>query len=386
MGELSADGSTRPPRPEESVKIEPGMLKLKEGQYVLKIAEPMDEVCFLDHLRLDVVDHPAGVTVFPDERFATADPQPTQELLAFRDRRFPRKATDHRGTDVTKLVLDRDRQAPNGFLLRSWLGFAEDHSLTFDFGDVPPGNRWHLVLAGWTEYPYPESIYAAERAGVPLQFPMLERLAADGKTWEPLGDLGFPAGLPRVMTRPLADLKPGPCTLRVRTNMQVYFDQVYLVAVEDLGIMVHTLDVTKADLAARGFIQEVYPDGRPPLAYDDSKTESVPITRWKGKLTRTGDVTELLTAADDRFVVSGPADEITVRFDAAKLPQVPAGWERSFVLRARGYSKDTAPYTASGGNVELLPFRAMRNYPDFGGVRPPATDAAKWNTRPVGGR
>jgi hypothetical protein len=385
-GELAADGSTRPPRPEESVKIESRMLKLMDGQYVLLIAEPMDEVCYLDHLRLDVVDHPAGVAVYPDERFATADPQPTQELLAFRGRRFPKKATDHRGNDVTKLVLERDRRAPDSFHLRSWLGFAEDHSLTLDFGDVPAGKNWHLVIAGWTEYPYPESIYAAERAGVPLQYPVLERLTADGKTWQPLGDLGFPAGLPRVMTRPLPDLKPGPCTLRIRTNMQVYFDQVYLAPAGDVGLKVHQLDVATADLAARGFIQEILPEGRPPIAYDDAKTEPVPITKWKGKVTRTGDVTELLTAADDRFVTFGPGDEITVRFDASKLPPVPAGWERSFVLRSRGYSKDTAPFTALGGNVEPLPFKAMKNYPDFGGAKPPATNAAKWNTRPVGGR
>jgi hypothetical protein len=386
MGELGPDGSTRPPRPEESVKIEPGFLNVKNGNYVLKIAEPMDEVCYLDHLRLDVVDHPAGAAVYPDERFATADPQPTQELLAFRDRRFPKKATDHRGADVTTLVSDRDRRAPDGFRVRSWLGFAEDHSLTLDFGDLPAAKGWHLVIAGWTEYPYPESIYAAERAGVPLQFPVLERLAADGKTWEPLGDLGFPAGLPRVMTRPVPDLKPGPCTLRVRTNMQVYCDQVYLAQAEEVALKVHILDAAKADLAARGFIQEVYPDGRPPLAYDDSKTETVAVAKWKGKLTRTGDVTELLTAGDDRFVVFGPGDEVTVQFDASKLPPVPAGWERSFVLRTRGYSKDTAPYTATGGNVLPLPFRAMKNYPDFGGARAPATDAATWNTRPVGGR
>jgi hypothetical protein len=386
MGELAADGSTRPPRPEESVKIESGMLKLKDGHYVLKIAEPMDEVCFLDHLRLDVVDHPAGVAVYPDERFATSDPQPTQELLAFRDRRFPKKAIDHRGNDVTKLVLERDRRAPDDFNVRSWLGFAEDHSLTLDFGNVPPGEGWHLVLASWTEYPYPESIYAAERAGIPLQFPVLERLGADGKTWELIGDLGFPAGLPRVMTRPLTDLKPGPCTLRIRSNMQVYWDQVYLAPAIDAGIRVHSLDVAKADLAMRGFMQLIYPDGRPPLEYDDSKTESVAVSEWKGKLTRTGDVTELLMAADDRFVVFGPGDEVTVRFDASNLPPLPAGWERSFVLRTRGYSKDTAPFTATGGNVLPLPFRAMKNYPDFGGPTPPTTDAAKWNTRPVGGR
>jgi hypothetical protein len=188
------------------------------------------------------------------------------------------------------------------------------------------------------------------------------------------------------MTRPLPDLKPGPCTLRIRTNMQVYFDQVYLAPAGDVGLKVHQLDVATADLAARGFIQEILPEGRPPIAYDDAKTEPVPITKWKGKVTRTGDVTELLTAADDRFVTFGPGDEITVRFDASKLPPVPAGWERSFVLRSRGYSKDTAPFTALGGNVEPLPFKAMKNYPDFGGAKPPATNAAKWNTRPVGGR
>jgi hypothetical protein len=385
MGEMGPDGTARPPRPEESVKIEASQLKLVNGQYRLKVTEPMDEVIYLDHLRLAVVDHPAGSLVFPDERFATSDPQPTQELLAFRDRRLPKTVTDHRGTDVTARVLERDRRAPDGFHLRSWLGFAEDHALTFDFGDLPAAKNWHFVWAGWTEYPYSESIYAAERAGVPVKFPVVERLAADGKSWEPLGDLGFPAGLPRVMTRPLG-LKPGPCVLRVRTNMQVYFDQVYLAPAEDLGIKVHALEVSKADLAARGIIQEVFPDGRPPVAYDDAKTEAVPMTRWKGKLTRTGDVTELLTAGDDRFVLFGPGDEVTVRFDASKLPPVPPGWERSFVLRSRGYSKDTAPFTATWGNTLPLPFRAMKNYPDFGGVQPPKADADRWNTRPFGGR
>lgn len=386
MGELGPDGATRPPRPEESVKIEANQLRAKDGRFLLKVTEPMDEVLYLDHFRLDVLDHPAGTSVFPDERFATADPQPTQELLAFRSRIAPRRATDHRGADVTKLVLDRDRRAVDGFHLRSWLGFAEDHALTLDFGDVPAGaKRWVLVLAGWTEYPYPESIYAAERAGVPLNFPVLERLGADGKTWEALGDLGFPAGLPRVMTRPLPDLKPGPCVLRIRTNMQVYWDQAYLAPAEDVGLKVHSLPVERADLATRGFIQEVYPDGRPPVAYDDARTEQVPVTRWEGNLTRTGDVTELLTAADDRFVICGPGDEVAIRFDGSKLPELPAGWERSFVLRSRGYSKDAAPFTATGGKVGPLPFRAMKNYPDFGGVAPPTTDAARWHTRPAGG-
>ncbi len=188
--------------------------------------------------------------------------------------------------------------------------------------------RWCLVLAGWTEYPYPESMYAATRAGVPLSPAVPERLAADGKTWEPVCDLGFPAGLPRVMTRALSGFTPaGKCALRIRTNMQVYWYQVYLATAEDAAGVgtVTVLEPTRADLAFRGFIQEVYPGGRPPVAYDDARTEAVATTRWKGELTGTGDVTDLLRAEDDRLVLCGPGDEITVRFDATKLPPLKPG-------------------------------------------------------------
>ncbi len=385
LGESGPDGSVRPARPEESVKIEAGQLVPKDGQYVIKVGEPMDEVMYLDHLRLEVVDHPADAHVFPDERFVMSGPLPSQKLLAFRTRHFPKLATDHRGADVTKLVLDRDRRAADTFACRSWLGYAEDHSLTLDFPEVPAGGKWYLVIAGWTEYPYPESIYAATRAGIDLKPPVLERF--DGAKWVPVCDLGFPAGLPRVMTRELpADFRGGK--LRISTNMQVYWDQIYLAQAEDAIAIgkVTTLDVTRADLVNRGFMQEIYPNGRPPIAYDDSKTESVAVTAWKGKLTRLGDVTDLLRAADDRFVLCGPGDEITVRFDAKNLPPLPAGWTRSFVLRTYGYCKDTSVTTVTGGQVGPLPFRAMPNYPDFGSTKPPATDADKWHTRPAGGR
>ncbi|MBN9522821.1 VCBS repeat-containing protein [bacterium] len=391
LGESGPDGSIRPPRPEESVKIEAHQLRPRDGQYVLKIAEPMDEVLYLDRLRLDVVEHPKGVVVYPDERFVLAPPFPSQDLLAFQERYALKAATDERGRDVLPLLRGRDLRAVNTFATRSWLGYAADHTLTLDFGAVPaaPGRRWCLVLAGWTEYPYPESMYAATRAGVALQPPVLERLAADGKTWEPVCDLGFPAGLTRVMTRELPGFTPSEKTvLRVRTNMQVYWDHVFLAPAEELAATAYVtpLEPTRASLAARGFMREVTPYPGGPIGYDDERTEPVAVTRWTGNLTRLGDVTELLTAADDRFVLCGPGDEITVRFDATRLPAPPDGRERSFVLRTWGYCKDTSTTTVSGGRVGPLPFRAMPNYPDFGGATPPATDAARWHTRPAGGR
>jgi hypothetical protein len=84
LGEALPDGTCRQPRPEESVKIEAHQLAPREGFYVLKVVEPMNEITYLDHLQLVVVDHPAEVRVYPDERLTASGPSPSQKLFAFR--------------------------------------------------------------------------------------------------------------------------------------------------------------------------------------------------------------------------------------------------------------------------------------------------------------
>ena len=93
----------------------------------------------------------------------------------------------------------------------------------------------------------------------------------------------------------------------------------------------------------------------------------------------------LLTDGELAWVYGPRRHELaTVRFDATKLPPLKDGRARSFVLRTRGYCKDTSPTTVTGGDVGPLPFRAMLNYPHFGPASPPRTDAAEWHTRPAG--
>ena len=92
LAELGTDGKVRPPRPEESLKLEPGTLAPRDGWYRLKIAEPMDEMLYLDHLELVVIDHPAEWSVYPDERFVMDAPPPTQELLFLKESRPPSEA------------------------------------------------------------------------------------------------------------------------------------------------------------------------------------------------------------------------------------------------------------------------------------------------------
>jgi tetratricopeptide (TPR) repeat protein len=390
LGETGPDGSARPPRPEESVKIEPGMLAAKDGWYQLRITEPMDEVLYLDRLQLVAVDHPKNEAVYPDERFVVAGPPPTQELLHLRDLRPAKQARDHAGAELTATLRERDGVYADKFRRRAWLGYAEEHWAELDFGDVPPptkGERLVLCLAGWTDYPFPESIFAAGQAGVELHAPQLEYPAADG-SWKPWGELGFPAGLPRVMTRDVTELVAlGKGRCRIRTNMQVFWDQIQLGRAAAEAPRATTLEVGRATLRHRGFNQEVLPGGKPPVVYEAERTEQVAVTRWQGRLTRLGDVTELLTAHDDRFVIAGPGDEIEIGFDARALPLVKEGMVRSFVLKAAGYSKDTSPFTLTGGSVEPLPFRAMPNYPPASRSKPPAAQQEydrTWNTRPAG--
>jgi tetratricopeptide (TPR) repeat protein len=404
VGEMLASGGTRPPRPEESVKIEAHQLQPRNGRTMMKIAVPMDEITYLDRLQLLVLDHPREVSVYPDERFC--DPPPSQDLLAFRERVFPAKATTHRGRDVTATLREWDRDTVGDFRKRSWIGFAEEHAIELDFGDrlsqFKLEDRLVLCLAGWTDYAYPESIWAASQAGVTMLAPQLERLDHKGQ-WQLVAEAGFPAGLPRMMTLDVTGKLTGPsCRLRLRTNLHVHWDQIYVAPLlerrrnEGDGLRERTahlrvtpLEVDRATLAPRGCMLEYSPDGKLPTVYDYDRLSPIPATAAKGKWTRFGDVTELLTERDDCFVIFGPGDELDVQFDATKLPPLPEGWTRSFVLRTWGYCKDCAPFTAHGDTVEPLPFHAMKAYPPGPNERYPDSPKyrdylRKYNTRRMG--
>jgi cytochrome c-type biogenesis protein CcmH/NrfG len=407
IGEPLPGGGHRPPRPEESVKIEAEQLTPKDGSYILKFAEPMDEVTYLDRLRLVVVDHPSDVRVYPDERFPAETRPATQDLLVFSASRqiFVKQARDHRGRDITQTLREWDRHTADRFAKRSWTGWAEQHWVELDFGEqlAKFGAKEPLgfFLAGWTDYPYPDSIWAAAQAGQSLVAPVLERLDEDGAWRELRGDLSFPAGLPRMMTYDLTGLVAGPsCKLRIRTNMHIYWDQIFIAPITERvsnpqderapkTVGVRALDVQRAELENRGCMQEFSPDGKQPTVYAYDRLDPVPVTRQAGKLTKFGDVTELLHERDDRFVIFGPGDELTVRFEAEKLAPLPAGWKRSFVLRTWGYCKDASPFTAHGNTIEPLPFHDMSNFPFGPGERYPETPRhveyrRLWNTRHVG--
>jgi len=160
--------------------------------------------------------------------------------------------------------------------------------------------------------------------------------------------------------------------VRIVTNMRIYWDEI-LVDTSDANespAKIETLEPIIADLRWRGFSAETTPDGREPFGYDYDKVSFVsPWKTMSGRYTREGDVRELLQNVDDMFVVSRPGDEISIAFDATKLEPLPAGWTRTFLLYADGFSKEMDINSASPDQVSPLPFHGMKDYP----YQPPET-------------
>jgi tetratricopeptide (TPR) repeat protein len=399
LGYLVAPGVYSQPDRDESVAISGEQLQPEQGVFRLSVTEPMDEVAYLDQLQLDVVDRPSDVSAAPDERFAPSGPRPTGKIMAWRTAIEPVHATDLGGRDMTETLRNWDRRTVDTFRkLGGLIGYAEDHGIILDFGErlsrFHPADRLVLCLAGWVEYPYSQTNYAAATAGITLKPPTIERRRDDG-SWQVIEPhAGYPAGLPRLATLDLTGKLNGPrCVLRIKTNMECYYDQAFIALRDraaETSLQVATLPVARAVLGYRGYMREISPDGQPPLIYDYDYIDPAPLARLSGKLTRYGDVSRLLQADDDFLCVVGPGDEVRLEFEASGLRPLPAGWTRSYVLRACGYCKDADLFTAKSDSVEPLPWRKMPAFP-FGPEVKRHGDATyqsyvqETQTRPAGG-
>jgi len=371
LGYLVAPGVYSQPDRDEAMLIHASQLKAENGAFRLSITEPMDEVAYIDHLKLDVVDHPAGLNLGLDERFSPGTNRPTGQLRFWQKRIDPVAAVDLKGRNIKDVLKSFDRNTSDGFKRRiGWTGYAEEHGIILHFGDelksVKPTDRVILGLAGWVEYPYSQTNFAAASSGLELKPPVLEIQAENGD-WKVLeADPGYPAGLPRLTTLELTGKLPAgkPVKLRLRTNMECYYDEAFLAVLEEKPQMqLYSLPVARARLGWRGYTREISPDGKLPLLYDYDYIDPAPLAPLAGKLTRYGDVLDLLTSDDDQQCVVGPGDEIRLEFDAAQLPALKPGWVRSYVLRSYGYCKDADPYTATSDDIGPMPYKGMPDYP-----------------------
>lgn len=345
-------------------------LEPRDGEYVLQVVESLQEVLYFDEAKLIAVDHPEGTEVYPNEMAAVTVSPPPFEIFCVRQPIEPIRAVDHRGVDVTEKVRRIDRRCAGATDLDGrFRGYADHHFVELDFGErlgqLPPDCRLVLFLYGWVEYPYSSTNYAARQAGLRTRAPSIHVLR-DGKWVELYHEVGYPAGIQHMMTLEMTGkLLPTDRTFRISSNMEIYWDQIYLAPhLDNAALSIAEISAESADLHFLGYPREYSPDGRHPSLYDYANVS--PTADWKtmqGAFTRFGDVTSLLGEADDCYAVMGHGEEVTLRFSVDAFGPTPPGSRRTFILKTDSYCKDMDLYTAHPHTVDPLPFHGMSSYP-----------------------
>jgi tetratricopeptide (TPR) repeat protein len=387
------DGSWNYPDTDEYVRVTGEQLKERSGVYSILMNNQLEEVIFFDAVKLLAVDHPAETDVYPNERLMPAPPYPAFKIYSVKAPRPPVAAVDDRGKDILPLISQVDRRYPDDFELLRFKGYAKEHTIELDLGkDAVNAKRTLLLLTAWIDYADSTANLAASQAGAKLIPPYVQVKNKQGEWETVIEQMGFPAGLPKTMTVDLTGkFLCQDSRVRIVTSMRLYWDQILVdTSGGEFPARVTTLEAMRAELRWRGFPREYSPDGHKPLVYDYRTIE--PFAPWKahlGTYTRFGDVRELLVAPDDMYVITRNGDEMQVDFDAGRLPPLPAGWKRDFLVFADGFGKDMDLNSARPETVGELPYHGMKSYPYSPGDKYPDSERhreyhRKYNTRTVG--
>ena len=317
--------------PDEWIKVEGAQLRPRGGYLSLRFGEPMEEVNYLDQVRLVAIDHPADTEVYPNERFLNEPPFASGSPVLSADAHPLAGAWDDQGRDVSELLRARDHNYVRDFTNLSFAGFANQHVLTLDLGEWNAANPLRLLLHGFIEYFSASSMYAAWQAGLEPMPPYVEAQLPDGSWKRVIDDMGFPAGLPRTIVVDLSGkLPPGTRRIRLVTNLQIYWDQALVDNGPESPQRMHQteLALASAQLAFRGYPEQI--DGKTPgdLTYNYQHiSQTGPFTRSRGSYTRYGEVTPLLQSVDEKFVIFGSGEDIDLEFSTASLPPSASGLE-----------------------------------------------------------
>ena len=352
---------------EEWFKVPGDALKpTKENFYELRITSEYWESFYIDQYSLLVVDHPANTEVFTDERFSVPPP-PLEVFTTGATREFV-SARNERGEDVSAVVKDLDEKYLDGFERGTFQGVATDHFVEVELpADAPRDKRIAIVADGWM-HPTDASINVQLGQSSKEKPRSLSLEVRDtGGVWKVAKEnLGFPAGKMKTV---LIELPVGTRAARLRTNMEVFWDKLAWGVYESSDAnKTARLDPAASELRYRGFsVIEKADDSSPEKPdYDRLLTTGQRWRAMEGYYTRFGDVLELLTRTDDRYVLMNSGDELVLKFPASSPP--PVGYKRDFVLIGNGWIKDGDLNSVFSKTLIPLPTHASNDY-----SKPPTT-------------
>jgi len=365
MGVPFDEGIYHMPDPDEYVKIKGKLLAETDGTYLLRLAAEFKEIAYVDQLKLLVIDHPADVDVYPNERFSEP-PFMEPGIHTVKNKRYPINATDQAGRDILPLIQQEDLKYPSNIPMTAYDGLARHHWIELDLGNLQNADRIMLYLTGWIYWSSSSvNVAVSQNDGVVFEAVSLSVPDAEGRWVTVIDDIGLPNGKNSTIPVDLSGrFLSDDYRVRLVTNLVVYWDEIFF-TVDDAAIEVkqNEAPLLSADLHYRGF-SAMTKDSLGMEFFDYQQAERFgPWRQHAGRYTRYGSVIELLGEADDRYVIYGPGEEISLAYDASEIPALPTGWKRDFFFYAFGWIKDGDPNTVHSETVKPLPFRGMPGYP-----------------------
>jgi hypothetical protein len=319
-------------------------------QYQIKIWESLNEGTMLDEAKLLAVDYPAGyelVSSSAENTYYNGYANPFS-IYTLQNPVLPVSATDKNGIDVLASLLALDDIpapiTPN----------AADNFFTLDFGTIQHPEYAKLVIDGWmiinsTLYTSPITIKG-----------YIEVVDGNG-AWVNVKTIGMPAGDMKKMVIDLSNLFLSS-DHRIRVNLGVRKTTLWVIdriRLDDSAPVAYTtqeLSASSADLQSGG--QAIVEMSTPQHRIHVGENLSLKTNFYGyGNFTRYGEVKELLTQPDDKFVLMNYADKLEIKFPALPAPQ--EGVNRVFMIKADLYYKEFKDYKY----LEPLPFHGMSDYP-----------------------
>jgi hypothetical protein len=357
--------------PWDYIKLDRTQIQPRNGYYDMTLNQLWDEIFYIDSAKLVIVDHSPSVDVFStlgtylynldnQGTIYTVSKQPSTPVSA-----VSIGANGERENVLPQIsTLDGVYTTGNEF---------QYDTLELNLGDLSGAKNIKLVVAGITIYSSGkiQGEWAGQfwnQPGVqPFPPPYMEVKAADG-SW---------VRVPDNRQFPLVDV----------TADSFVVDLTGLFPTNDYSIRIHSFfdsrfDYIGVDTTPQQYvkIQQVAPSYAALTQIRQTNSNS------SGNFTRYGDITALLQAADDEYVIGRQGDSVALQFNTAAIAPVPAGMERDYFFFVSCWFKvDGLPYLPF--TVDDLPFHNMSAFPY------PATESypysahwgylAEYNTRTI---
>jgi hypothetical protein len=337
-----------------------------ETYYDMVLFQQWDEIFYLDTAYLLLVDHPIGTDVYATMPNYINQAFNGEIYTVSKNNIFaPVSATNEKGENVLPQVLLLDgvfTPGVNGLESPAWNNINHNQ-LTLNLGDLSGAQQIKLVMTGIIDWGRPEHYYnlidsfkdAANQGLIQdntqiYPAPYMEIKDANGNWIRVPEDKQMPHPsdyVPRSFVVDLTGLFPEGITqyeIRITNFFNVTFDYIGIDVTTQDDIIIQTIKPT-ATLAPTEF--------------------GLSTSTAFGNFTRYGDVTPLLQAADDMYIIGMQGDTVYLKFQADNLSDPVEGMERSCFLFVACWFKDPPGNWGYGFDftVEPLPFIAMSGFP-----------------------